>query len=139
LLNSAYHTAGHLLANILESQYPALRATKGHHWPGEARVVFEGELGDGIDIVSLNSTLASVLAKGLPVQIVGDPFSSRAIQIGDFQSIPCGGVHIESLDQIQSITVTHLKQGKHPLVVHYETRPCLNTKYLNLNNTRFPS
>lgn len=36
LLNSRYHTAGHLLGNIVELEYPSLKAIKGHAFPGEA-------------------------------------------------------------------------------------------------------
>src|SRR5579871_5452861 len=45
-LNMAYHTAGHLIAGIVEGQYSQLHAVAGHQWPGEARVEFEGSMDD---------------------------------------------------------------------------------------------
>jgi Ser-tRNA(Ala) deacylase AlaX len=40
-LHTAYHTAGHLIAGVIEKNY-ALKAVKGHQFPGQAHVVFEG-------------------------------------------------------------------------------------------------
>lgn len=41
LLNARYHTAAHLLGNVVENMYPDLKAFKGHYsFPGEAYVGF---------------------------------------------------------------------------------------------------
>ena len=42
VLNSKYHTAAHLLGNIVEMLYPSLKAIKGHSFPGESYVEFTG-------------------------------------------------------------------------------------------------
>ncbi len=36
MINARYHTAGHLLGNIVEELYPNLKARKGHSFPHEA-------------------------------------------------------------------------------------------------------
>lgn len=122
-LNAAYHTAGHLLMNILESEHRGLHGVKGHHWPGEARVIFEGALARPVEIISLNATIAFLLGQDLPVEVSGDSDSIRTIRIGEFQPIPCGGVHVQSLSQIQRITVTQLKQKKDSISLHYGVIP----------------
>lgn len=43
LLNARYHTAAHLLGNIVEEKYPPLKAIKGHSFPNESYVEFHGQ------------------------------------------------------------------------------------------------
>ena len=39
-LNARWHTAGHLIAAVVEKLFPTLQGVAGHHWPGEGRVEF---------------------------------------------------------------------------------------------------
>jgi alanyl-tRNA synthetase len=92
-LNAAYHTAGHLVASIVESKFP-LRALAGHQWPDEARVEFDGAFEDFDRIKAiLHEEIHKNLNENLDVQIVGDPYTDRAIKIGTYGAIPCGGTH----------------------------------------------
>lgn len=109
-LNAALHTAGHLVAGVVESLYPGVKAVAGHQWPGEGRVEFLGELrAEDISIDAINARLAEDIAADLPVQIVGDPFTQRAMRIGSYAPIPCGGTHVAQLGRIASATVRSVK------------------------------
>lgn len=91
------HSAGHLLADAVQAIRPALRAVAGHHWKGEARVEFEGavDVDPGFE-TDLTAKLGELIAARLPVEVVGDPFSSRALKIGDFAPVGCGGKHVKA-------------------------------------------
>lgn len=123
-LNMTYHSAGHLLAAVVESNSPGLTAVSGHQWPGEARVEFEGVIpDDSISIDYLNTLLADAISKNMVVQIVGDPFTNRGIKIGDFKEIPCGGTHVKSLSEIEAVRVTNIKKKSGRLRINYEVTP----------------
>ncbi|NGZ95617.1 MAG: alanyl-tRNA editing protein [Nitrospira sp. WS110] len=118
--NSAYHTAGHLIASIIEDQFPSLRAVSGHQWPGEGRVEFEGEIEDTEAVRSpLEREITHVLFSKQPVYVIGDPYTDRAIQIGKYKAIPCGGTHVTTTDQIGSIKIVGLKKKSCRLRVSY--------------------
>jgi Ser-tRNA(Ala) deacylase AlaX len=108
-LNAAYHTAGHLIGSLVETQ-GGLRAVAGHQWPGEARVEFEGEFEDLAALQArLEQDLAAALAGGA-VEAVGDPETSRAIRIGDHPPIPCGGTHVSDLGEIGPVRIEAVKR-----------------------------
>jgi len=121
-LSARLHTAGHLIAAVAESAFPRLRGVSGHHWPGEARVEFEG------DRIPPRQAFEDALLEGMgdaimevtPVRIVGDPFSDRKIQIGDFPPISCGGTHLENLLGFRGIEITRVRQKGGRLRVSYK-------------------
>jgi len=120
--HSALHTAGHLIAAVVNCSHSALTATLGHHWPGESRVEFEGdlELLSANDIPHINSQLADAVRLDLPIKIVSSPDPlSREIEIQGFAPIPCGGTHVRSLAEIGAIVVTGIKKVKQRLRVSY--------------------
>lgn len=109
-LNAALHTAGHLVGGVVEALYSALKAVAGHQWPGEGRVEFAGDLrAEEIDMAAINTRLAEDISRDLPVSIVGDPFTQRAIRIGNYAPIPCGGTHVAKLGDIASASVRSIK------------------------------
>src|ERR1700680_2948816 len=76
-LNAAYHTAGHLVACVVETLQPSLRAIAGHQWPGEGRVEFSGVVpANTLSAETINARLAENLAADLPVTIQGDPYAN---------------------------------------------------------------
>ncbi|MEN8723815.1 MAG: alanyl-tRNA editing protein [Alphaproteobacteria bacterium] len=124
-LNTAYHSAGHLLAAVAEELAPTLIAVSGHQWPGEARVefTFGGELPDIAALVpALNERLAALINDDVPVAITGDPYSDRAMKVGDYQAIPCGGTHVASLAQIGTVTIEGAKRKKDKLRIKYSVQ-----------------
>jgi alanyl-tRNA synthetase len=115
------HSAGHLLADAVQAIRPRIRAVSGHHWKGEARVEFEGdiEIDDTLE-ADLSAKIAELVAAEIPVRVVGDPFVSRALAIGDFASVGCGGVHVSNTVELAGLVVTGFRSKKGRLRVSYE-------------------
>lgn len=115
LLNAKYHTAGHLIAALIEDHFPKLQAISGHHWASEARVEFVGNRPDAEQVKDfLPTALAEAIAKNLPVRICGNPLNDRSIAIGDYPAVPCGGTHVEWLGILGKVEIAKVKvqQGK---------------------------
>lgn len=109
-LNTAFHTAGHLLAGVMEARYPSMRAVSGHQWPGEARVEFEAEGGAcAVELTALNQVLAQAISEDWPVQLRGDPYSNRQVQIGALPPMACGGTHLQRLGELRTLVVGSVK------------------------------
>lgn len=124
-LNSTYHTAGHLIASLIDSKKIGLTAVSGHQWPGEARVEFSIEEGAVCPLTpeKLTEELLNICKSKLSVNINGDPFKNREIQIGDFPGIPCGGTHLQTLQQIGEIRVNSIKAKSGKVRISYEVSP----------------
>jgi len=122
--HAALHTAGHLIAALVEARWPGLTAVSGHHWPGEARVEFEGEAPE-LDALkaSLERDVAEALTAALPVRMVGDPFSDRRIGIGDHAPVGCGGTHVADLSAIASVDIAKCALKKGRLRIRYDALP----------------
>ncbi|WP_421381045.1 hypothetical protein ACOCG7_34120 (plasmid) [Paraburkholderia sp. DD10] len=56
----------------------------------------------------------------LHVVIEGDPARNRAIKIGDYPSIPCGGVHVANLSEIAVSTIKSIKAKGGRLRIGYD-------------------
>lgn len=108
--NSAFHTAGHLLAGLIEQHYPGSRAASGHQWPGEARVEFESRMPrEAFDLQTINLLLEQALAQAWPVRVLSVPGGERSVQIGELASIPCGGTHLQGLNELEHVRVEAIK------------------------------
>lgn len=125
LLNARYHTAAHLLGNIVEVLYPNMKAIKGHSFPNEAYVEFQG---DGpVDIDKLQESLNQAIAAGhrtrifeidqagfeakyykLPYEIP-DNKAFRVMQIQEFLPVPCGGTHLATTQEINCMDIGKVK------------------------------
>lgn len=121
-LNAAYHSAGHLIASIIEHENIGLKAVSGHQFPGEARVEFEGpELMPDKVMAILNERLGRVIESNAEMKIVGDPYTNRSIQTAGYEPIPCGGTHVKSLADVGNIQIKSIKKKGKRLRVSYET------------------
>jgi alanyl-tRNA synthetase len=119
-LNATYHTAGHLIASVVEDKFPEFHALAGHQWPGEARVEFEGNVEDYSNVQNvLDDELRKKIADAVSVKIIGDPYTSRSIQIGDYSPIPCGGTHVANLSEIGMITIDGVRKKSGKLRISY--------------------
>ncbi|MDR2781208.1 MAG: alanyl-tRNA editing protein [Holosporaceae bacterium] len=125
LLNARYHTAGHLLGNVVEELHPALKAQKCHAFPGEAHIEFLGIEMPGEQLLS--EKLRNAIAKNLQTKIfemnrrefestwyklpyeIPENKKFRLVQIGNYPPIPCGGTHVTSLKEISKITLSKIK------------------------------
>jgi Ser-tRNA(Ala) deacylase AlaX len=120
-LNARWHTAGHLIAAAVEKLFPTLQGVAGHHWPDEGRVEFAP--GDGANVEEVAARLPEALAEAvradLPVRVVGDPFASRVVVVGDSRPVGCGGTHLASVGELGAVTVTRVKAKGGKLRVSY--------------------
>jgi Ser-tRNA(Ala) deacylase AlaX len=126
-LNARLHSAGHLIAASVNRQFSNLIATSGHHIPGEARVDFKLVTYEEPGIASYKSRVAEFLprdlalqiATGAPVHILRSEETGRSIQIGDFDAVPCGGTHVENLEELAAVEIRSIKPQKDLLRVSY--------------------
>ena len=121
LLNARHHTAGHLIAALVEDAFPSLRAVAGHHWPGQARVDFAAEEVTSTDEIRqvLAAALPRAIGRQLPVRLCGDPLVNRAIAIGDSPPVPCGGTHLEHTGLLGKVEITKVKSKGNQLRLSY--------------------
>ena len=136
-LNSAYHTAGHWLSQIInENLGLPLFPVKGHHFASEAYVAFKGDMEsveeDLIDKLKLamridlqtNPLVTSEIVESdspkLKNALLPENFkplinrSLRLVTIDGYKAVPCGGTHYDSLRGIRSIIPTEIyKKGKY--------------------------
>jgi len=118
-LNAVYHTAGHLIASVVEKMFPGAKAVSGHQWPGEGRVEFEGLVPvDGK--ADIEAALFQAIADALPVKVQGDPYADRRIVIGDMTVIACGGTHVDNLAAIASIQIRSINAKKGKIRISYD-------------------
>lgn len=115
------HSGGHLIAQAMQSIRPSLRAVAGHHWENEARVEFEGEAEpDDALSAELEARLHDLIAADLPIRMSGDAQRSRAIRIGDFEPVGCGGTHAASTGELTGLRVTGVRKKNGRLRVSYD-------------------
>ena len=129
-LNSGYHSTAHLLAAVFEKLHPCTHATSGRKWPGEAGLEFALPSDDPglhasiLDSISeLELTIIQETKNGLPIRIVGDPFVSRACQIGHYQPVPCGGTHLASTSEIGAFSIRSITCNAKTARVDYYMMP----------------
>jgi alanyl-tRNA synthetase len=140
LLNARYHTAGHLIAAIAEKlSLGDLTAIKGHHFPGEGYVEFQGML-ENTELfqVQLQCALNQSIGSGGIVETIDWNVDAgaqmldkrqykintenkvRVCLIQGFEPIPCGGTHVRRLEQIGSVYLIKYKCKKGKMRISYE-------------------
>ena len=110
LLHARLHSAGHVLALAGERIEAGLRGIAGHHWPGEARVEFEGNATNPEDFErALQSMLEEMQNANLPIGASLDGDGRRAIAIGMAAPVPCGGTHVAETAAIGRIDIRKIR------------------------------
>ena len=139
LLNARYHTAAHLLTNIVEILYPSLKATKGHSFPKESYVEFQNpESLSLLEQEKMSLGLQWGLQFGFLIRSFEiDPLSFeqqfhkfsypipenkkfRAVRIGEYAPIPCGGTHVADTREIGVINIGKIKCKGENIRISYE-------------------
>jgi len=137
-LHARYHTAGHLIAAVAERLSSDLRALKGHQFPGEAYVLFEGILAPNVDFLTpLVHALQTLLKQQVAVSteeicasdalaVTDTPSHTlpegkklRVCQIGAFSPVPCGGTHVKTLGDLKGLVIKKIKAKKGHTKIHY--------------------
>jgi alanyl-tRNA synthetase len=117
-LHARLHSAGHLIGCCGE-QF-GWRAVKGHHWPGEARVVFEPDenpmemTGETIE-QQVNAHVAAGLTRKMTLE-----GKKRSIGFGSLSAYSCGGTHVASTTDIGNVKISKVKEKKGQLWVYYD-------------------
>lgn len=108
------HSAGHLLSDVTHSIFPELTGYRGNHFPGgQSFVVFHGPMPDKAKVKSeLEAALNKLIHEGGPV--VTDNGKERRVQMPGFDSIPCGGTHVNEIGKIGGIEIRSVKGDKGP-------------------------
>lgn len=138
--NAKLHTAGHLIANILEKLYQGIKANKGHHFPCECYVEFSAIGLDATDVSLdvVNTAIQEVIAKAhtiefrfveheeLKILCPDLPYSIpsgkklRVSKIGDFPYQPCGGTHVSNTSELSGLFVHKFKLKGGDLKIYYD-------------------
>ena len=121
-LFARYHPGGHLLSLAVNQLYPELDGYKGNHFPGQAFVVFKGNLPN--DFSSLKekiSNLVNELVKNNHLIQVEWKDNCRIIHfvVGLAKSYPCGGTHVKNTLEIGEIVIRKVKKDKGSLRIGY--------------------
>jgi alanyl-tRNA synthetase len=120
-LHARLHSAGHLVAAIVEELCPELKAVAGHHWPGECRVEISGDDPQARDslLERLQSVADAMVQANLPIQASGDG-QDRQVAISEYDSVPCGGTHVCSTGELVGLSITGFKKKKGRFRLSYE-------------------
>lgn len=139
ILNTKYHTAGHLISHIIENMHQNLKAVKGHQFPNEAYIEFMGTGIINIDEVNHQIRLSVdsggfVETKELDVEkdhhlLVDFRYESpknkklRICKIINYPPVPCGGTHVDNLAMLGKVAVTKAKPKNGRVKVSYILLP----------------
>ncbi len=135
--HSKLHTVGHLIAAVAEDK-TGLIATKGYHFPEGAYVEFDSAITSSEGLIDelntiLNSTIKqgnkisakivdytelSNLCKNIPPYLPKDK-PLRIVDIEGFGAVPCGGTHLNTLSEINKITIRKISNKKGKAKISY--------------------
>lgn len=139
--NAKLHTAGHLIASIVENMNIGLRAKKGFHFLTGSYIGFETienkkfdrtkvlqELNEHLfkEIVNNNLVVSEILTLEelkricdyVPSYLPKDK-PLRVVTIKNYPPIPCGGTHIKYLSELKQVTATKMKLKKGEFKISY--------------------
>lgn len=118
---SLLHSAGHLLAGVIEVAAPQLVAGACRHWPGESRVDFEGDAGDLKKLEALiEAGMARAIERNLPITVDADDACGRTVTIVESMRAPCGGAHVRSTAELAGFRLKKMRAKMGLLRVSYE-------------------
>ena len=118
MLHARLHSAGHLISGVVEQM--GWYASKGHHWPGEGRVVFEPrDNPQPLTVESVEQTVNQLIADDVPRHLA-EKDGIRSVCFGDQPMHGCGGTHVSSAGQIGHIRILKIKEKKGQLSIQYD-------------------
>jgi len=140
IINAQIHTAGHLVAAVIESIDLSLVALKGYHFPEGPYVEFQGFRPENADefIARANRALETAVQSALAVtaewvapsdlgnrglrlpQGRNSEEPLRVVQIGTYPPVPCGGTHVCCLSEITRVSLNKIKAKGGNLRVSYQ-------------------
>lgn len=118
-LNTRLHSAGHIIGLVGDRR--GWHATRGNHFPGEARVIFEPNDPSTIvlpDPLTFENEVNGILAQGLCRKTAED-HGLRTVTWGDLEPYPCGGTHVLNTCDIGTVHISKIKLKKGQISVSY--------------------
>ena len=118
-LHSRLHSAGHIIGFVGDEL--GWHATKGNHFPGESRVVFEPENPKAIQLTEtevLQSEVNALISKKLERRIT-EIDGLRYLTWGNLRAYPCGGTHVANTEEIGKVKISKIKMKKGQISVSY--------------------
>lgn len=116
-LHSRWHSAGHLVGYAAEQH--GWQPVKAHHWPGEGKVTFiAGERAEVPDSDLLLASIEAWISAGL-LRHVEFESDRRKVRFGTLPAYECGGTHVSSLQNIDKLVISSIKQKKGQLTISY--------------------
>ena len=122
-LHSRLHSAGHIIGFVGDEL--GWHATKGNHFPGESRVVFEPENPKAIQLTEaevLQSEVNALISQKLERRIT-EIDGLRYLTWGDLRAYPCGGTHVANTEEIGKVCISKIKMKKGQITVSYSLEP----------------
>lgn len=135
LKNMRVHAAGHLVHDVLMSIAPGLVPTKGNHG-SKAFLEYTGTV-DAAVTEGLESKVNEVLSQDLPIATRESDYYEisekckfvppglpkhkklRIIQIGTFDMMPDGGVHVKATKEIGGVVIHGITSDSNKVVIRY--------------------
>ena len=122
-----YHTAQHVVSKVVLNEYGA--STAGNQiYADHARIDFEPANFDDEDLRDIEDRASDLIARGISVEKENRPRADleaetpegrtnldlipehvdplRAVSIGDIDVCPCGGTHVENIDELGELEIT---------------------------------
>lgn len=139
--NSKLHSAGHLIASIVEEIDSGLRAIKGFHFQQGSYIGFEileqkerdfdkiikdlslkinQSIINDLKVTTELTTLDELkkVCKYVPSYLPKNK-PLRVVTIEDYFPIPCGGTHVKSFSTFNSITINKIRNKKGEIKISY--------------------
>lgn len=133
------HTAGHLIASIVDAQRGSMCAVKGFHFTNGPYVEFEGKPEEEVAplLERLQEQVDAYIAEDLPViasMVTIDELKQccwhvpsylpedkplRVVKIGALDSVPCGGTHVKDLASLGKVLLVKMKSRKGNTKISY--------------------
>lgn len=141
ILNAKNHTAGHLIQAIVESMPNDLIAVKGYHFPSGAYVEFKGTKPENTDLLidEINIKIKNMIengskiitkmvdldelnniSKNIPEGLPKNKPLRVVIIDGINLAVPCGGTHLNNVNELNTLFITKIKSKKGMVRVSYE-------------------
>ena len=117
LLHSRWHTSGHLVGYAGEEC--GWQPVKAHHWPGEGRITFVSKENAPVPTAEKLLAIVQPWLEGKLSRSIAFEDGRRKVGFGELPAYLCGGTHVETLKEINGITVTGMKVKKGQLAVNY--------------------
>jgi Ser-tRNA(Ala) deacylase AlaX len=140
-LHRRYHTAGHVISVAVRSfDLPDVQEIKGHHFPGEAYVEFQGTIPKE-RLADIQTYCDKITSEGRRVQgsypgsieemeskcliipnAVDVNNNKKIVRIVDVQGIgayPCGGTHVDNTADLGKMTVKKISHSKGHTKISY--------------------